>query len=619
MNMCHKIIIFCLILMTTGVISGQEINDPYEVLDRHFDAIGGLERLKAERISYVEGNIALAGMEGTIKIWSRITGQNRIEVALGPLNVVQGDNGEHEWVLDQNGKVQVVTNPDDAAIKRRQVRQLLGNYAFADRESAIFTATLEGNEVVDDKNCYVVRIANNINVDNRTFFINTETFLREKAIYIEDVQSRDIFYGDYREMQGITVPFWTKEVSHATGQPQELTVTQYISNPEIDPALFEPPEQGAKDYQFVEGDRAENIPFKYIGKHIFIPVIVGGKERLWVLDTGAGISVLTEVFADELGLEREGDLKGQGAGGTVDVSFTTLPPFSIQGIQFEEQTVAVIDMHELIRRIGLDVVGILGFDFLSRFVSRIDFANERISFYEPETFEYAGDGKILDIHLDQSVFEVATTLDGIHSGIWLFDIGAGTTSLDGRYALREGYADKKGVIGMGHGAGNEYQLKQVRCDSILFAGYTVYEPIVNFPYGGTDTVFAADRIGGLGNTLFQHFVIYCDYSREQLIVEKGDKFNQPWPTDNSGLQLVWGDDLNRIEVLFVAPDTPAEKAGFLKGDIVNTINGIDVELFDGINAVRKLLRADPGTAHEFTIDRSGTLKKLKLKLADLYE
>jgi len=619
MRIYYKPLILCLVLIGASLLSAQEISDPYEILDRYFNAVGGLERLKAEQVSYSEGTLALAGMEGTIKIWSQVPNRNRIEVALGPLNIIQGDNGEHEWTLDQNGKVQIVTNPDEATIKRRRVRQLISEYAYADRESDIFTVNFDGIEKVEDKDCYVVRITNNINVDYFTLYINTKTFLREKTVFGEDVQSRDVFYGDYREVEGLTVPFWTQEVLHATGQPQEVTFTEYRSNPEVDPVIFEPPEQGAKDYQFVKGDRAENIPFKYIGKHIFIPVIVNGRERLWVLDTGASITVLTDTFANELGLEREGDLKGQGAGGTVNASFATLPPFNVQGIQFKEQIVAIIDMRELIRRVGVDIAGILGFDFLSRFVTKIDFANELVSFYEPETFEYTGDGKVLDIHLEQSSFEVATTLDGVHSGSWLFDIGAGTTNLDGRYALREGYADKKGVIGLAHGAGNEFQIKQVKCDSIQFAGYTVYEPIVNFNYGGTDTTFTADRIGGLGNTLFQHFVIYCDYGREQLIVEKGDKFNQPWPLDNSGLQLYWGDDLKQIAVLLVAPDTPAEKAGFLKDDIIKTVNGIDVALFDGINAVRKLLTTDAGTNYEFGISRAGEGKTLKLKLADLYE
>lgn len=606
-------------VLIVGIASSvytQQLADPHEVLDRYFQAAGGLERLLSEQTSLTEGTISLGGMEGTLKIWLQKPGRSRIEVTLGPLDIIQGDNGECAWVLDHNGKLQVITSPDDATTKRRQVRRLIEQYAFANQQSEIFRASLEDVEQVEGKDCYVIRITNNINVDSYTYYINARTFVREKSVIVEDVESRDVYYGDHREVEGLSVPFWMKEVSHRTGEMQETRITRYVSNPNIDSVLFEPPQQGADDYQFTNGDRSENIPIQLTGNHLYIPVTVKGKERLWALDTGAGMTVLNKAFAEELGLALQGELKGQGAGGTVTASFATLPPFSVRGIQFKDQTVAVVDMDELIRRLGLDLVGILGYDFLSRFVTKVDFAKELVSFYDPETFEYEGDGQVLDIHIDNAQFTVHATLDGVHTGNWLFDLGAGTTHLDGRYALREGYAAKDGVIRMGHGAGNEFQLKDVMCDSMLFAGFTIYQPEIAFSYGGTDTTFTADQIGVLGNSLFRNFVLYCDYAGERLIVEKGDMFNQSWPVDNSGLQIAWSPE-GEVVVTFASPDSPAAKAGFAKGDIVRSVNGIDADILDGVIAIRKLLKAQPGSTYKFVVDRAGESKKLTLKLAEL--
>jgi len=609
------VFIFIAILIATQV-PAQEFSDPNEILNQYFQASGGLDQMKAERTSYSEGTISVGGMEGTLKTWIQKPGLSRAEIALGPLEIIQGDNGDHAWMLDQNGKLQVITNPDEATVKRRQVRKLMEEYTFIKQESDVFIVGLEGIEQVDGKDCFVIEIANNINVDSYKYYINTRTFIREKAVFIEDIESRDIFFGDYREIEGLIVPFWTKEVSHQTGQVQETKLDQYASNLDIDPVLFEPPEQSSKDYQFIDADRAENIPFEFIENHLFIPVTVAGKERLWVLDTGAGMTVLNKAFAEELGLEMEGEIKGQGAGGVVDVNLTTMPSYSVKGIRFQDQIAAVIDMDELIRRLGLDVVGILGFDFLSRFVTKVDYANELVSFYEPETFTYTGEGHIADIHLANNVFRTSATLDDEHPGNWMLDLGAGTTLLDGRYALREGYTEKHGVVIMGHGAGNEYQLKKVRCDSMQFAGFTIHDPEISFAYGGSDTAFAADRIGILGNSLFRNFVLYCDYAGERLIVEKGGRFDQPWPVDNSGLQIAW--NLNHeIEVLHVSQGTPAERGGFMKGDILRSINEIDAVLFEGVIAIRKLLRSDPGTKYEIVVNREGKSKKLQIKLADL--
>lgn len=615
---CARMLVVSLCTLAASTVNGlaQELTDPYEVLSKYIQATGGRDRLLGERTSYSEGDLTYGGMEGTIKVWTARPSRLRAETVLGPFTLTQGNDGTYDWVVDQNGKLQVTTNPDEATLKRRRVRELINEYAFADPESDVFTAALSGIEQVDGKSCYVIRVANSINVDTYTAYINTGTFILEKAVFIEDDESRDTFYGDYREVQGIRIPYSVKDIQHTTGQEILTRLTLYESNPPIDDAMFAPPEQGAKDYEFVAGDRAEDIPFEYVDNHLYLPAIVNGKERLWILDTGADITVLNKSFAEELKLPLEGTIKGNAAGGSVDVNLTTLPPFSVEGIRFQGQTVGVIDMTELIRRLGVDIAGILGYDFLSRFVTKVDYASHRVSFYDPQTFAYAGGGHELGIHFSGGHFEVPATLDGVHTGNWLFDIGAGSTDLHGAFGKKEGYADRPGVLRMLHGAGSEFLVKQVTCDSMLFAGFTLYKPLVSVPYGGTDTTFTADRIGGLGNSLFQNFVLYCDYAGERLIVEKGENFNQPPPIDRSGLQIAWSYD-REVEVTYVSPETPGEKAGFKKGDLIRSINGIDVTAFDGIVAIRRLFKAEPGTGYACVVDRAGKESKLTLTLAEL--
>jgi len=612
-------ILFILIggpLLIMATANAQNTTDAHEILNCYLTALGGVERLLAERSSYSEGTISLGGMEGVVKLRKQRPGLKRDELALGPLNIIQGDNGEYAWVLDENGKLQAITNPDEAAKARRKVRNLMDEYAHADRASDVFAVAFQGIDSVNGEECYVIKIGSNLNLDSYTYFIGTSNCLLHKAVIIEGVESRDVLYADYREVDGLLIPFRTNEIPYQTNQSQLTQLTHYVSNPEIERSLFEPPQQGPKDYRFTEGDRAENVPFRFIGNHVYITVTVGGKERIWALDTGAGMTVLNRAFADELGLETQGELKGKDAGGAVAASFATLPAYSIKGIQFEPQTVSVIDMSELIRILGVDMVGVLGYDFLSRFVTKIDFANEMLSFYEPEVFQYTGDGHVVDMHISNSLFSVEAALDGIHAGNWIFDLGSSGTHLDGHYALREGYAARKGVVGLGHGAGNAYQLKDVRCDSIQFAGFTVYEPTISFSYGGNDTTFTADNIGVLGNSLFRHFVVYCDYARERLILEPGEMFNQSWPEDHSGLGVAW--NLNRqIEVISVEASTPAEQAGFASGDLLRSINGIPVDLMGGIIAIRELLRSSPGSTYEFVIERAGRPKEIRLRLAEL--
>jgi len=607
------------VLLLAGIAAAQgTLTDPYAILNKYFEASGGLERLKAEKTSYVEGTLALAGLKGTLKAWAQQPDRSRAEVDLTVLKVTQGSNGKVDWVLDSNGKLQIISKDDEATIKRKEVKRRMAEFEYADPGSTIFKVAFEGIEKVNDKNCYVVKVTNSINEDSQTLYLNSETFLPEKSVSIQGEQSADSYPSDFREVSGLMVPFFNREVAHQTGQEQEVTVSSYTSNPPIDPTLFEPPSEGEKDFTFVAGDRAENIPFQFIGNHLFIPVVVGCKERLWVLDTGASMTVISKKFAEELGLELQGDMKGAGAGGTVAISFTTLPPYSVKGIEFKEQQVASMDMDELNRIIGLDLAGILGYDFLSRFVTKVDYANEIVSFYDPETFKYEGSGTALDVHMKQSVFETTATLDGVHSGTWLFDLGAGSVSLEAVYAEQENFTDRKGVVSLGRGAGHTFPNKSIKCDSIQVGGFTVYSPRVGFAFVGSETSAPADRIGILGNNLFRNFVVYCDYANERVVLEKGARFNQPWPEDHSGLQIVWSTDWKTIEVFYVSEGTPAAKAGFQVGDILKSMNGINVDYLDGVVGVRNMLAEEIGTKYEFVVARGGREKKLKLTLAELF-
>jgi len=607
---------FLLAVVVSTAVAQNTLDDPYEILDRYFSAMGGLDRLKAERSHYLEGNITVAGFEGTIKVWIEKPDRLRTEVDLSVFKMIQGDNGDYSWVVDTNGKLQKTTNPDEATVKRKEVKRRMAEYEYADRESDVFKVTYIGVEKIDGKSCYAVNIENNINSDYETDYINKDNFLLEKSVSIEGRESHDAFYKDYRDVAGIKVPYWQKQIAHETGQEEEMEITEYVSNPDIEPTLFDPPEEGAKDYRFTEGDRSENIPFKFEGNHLYIPVIINCKERYWVLDTGAAMSVIEMDYASELGLALQGEMKGLGAGGTVEIKLTTLPPFGIQGIEFDEQTVAAIDLRELNRMLDVEIAGILGFDFLSRFVTRIDYANELVSFYDPETFEYKGDGRELDVHVKDNVFMVKATLEDNYSGTWLFDLGASSINLNGVYALKNRFTDRKGVLGMGRGAGNVFYNKKVKCKKIDFAGYTLDNPTISFPYGGTDTVFTADNIGILGNTLFRNFVVYCDYLDERVILEKGDDFNKEFPANHSGLQIIRGVK-GGYEVQYVSEDTPADKAGFRAGDVLKSINGVEVKNFDGLTAIRNVLTKEPGTKYSFVVDRDGKEKKLNIKLAKL--
>jgi hypothetical protein len=606
------------VLVLAGAAQGAtavELTDPYDVLERHYEAIGGLERLKAERSSHVEAIFRMAGLEGVIEQWNETPGKHRMELDLQVFRQVEGDNGEFAWEVDQNGKLQVVR--DEASLIRRELSLRQESFEHRDPESEVFDVTLEGTESVDGVECYVVRTTNTLNDDHGVEFINTSTFFVEKTVTTSPHGEMHTTYSDYRPVNGVQRSFFQDMESLPVGQKQAIEITSYEVDVEIDPALFEPPGEDVKDYRFVDGDAAIGVPFRYIERHLFLMVTIDCSTSLWALDTGASITVIDEGYALALGLEPEGEMKGQGAGNVVEVSFVNLPPFRLQGIEFEAQTAASVAISDLFRRTsGMEIGGILGYDFLSRFVTRVDYANETLDFYDPATFEYDGDGVVLDAPLRSHTFTVPATVDGAHGGLWSVDLGASGTAFHFPYADEHGLRERPSIEAVGFGAGGRMARLHQRFEAFELAGFTIDDPWLSVPPAEVaGALGASDVTGNLGNSIFEHFVLYLDYERQQVIVEKGDHFDAHSAHDMCGLS-VWQPE-GVPAVLFVAPGTPAEEAGFAEGDVIRTINGIGVDAFGGVIAIRQLLRAEAGTVYSVGISRDGKRMEFTLELREL--
>ncbi len=602
--------------LATVALAQGDLTDPYEVLESHFESIGGLDRLRAEETIYFKADIRFEGLSGTVEHWQARPGKHRTEADLGIFKQTQGDNGEVAWTVDPNGKLQF--DRDESNLKRRELQMLMDEFEHVDRGSDVFTVTLDGIEEVEGADCYVVRITNSINDDVILDYYDVESFRHVKSSGDMGQATQITLFYDYREVDGVLRSFRQELEYLPLGQKQTLEMLEYASNPEIDPAIFEPPSEDVRDFTIAGGATEVVVPFEFIESHLFLTAVVDCGEGLWVLDTGASMSVIDDGFADELGLTLSGSVTGAGAGNAVEVSFATFPPYSVGDIEFTEQKVGVIDIASLFRRTSdLEIVGILGYDFLSRFVTRVDYANETLTFYDPAAFEYEGDGVVLDGTLSGNTFTVPVTVDGEYGGRWSVDLGAGGTAFHYPYAVEHGLLEHPGIDVVGFGAGGKITKKLQKYETMELAGHVIDDAWITVPDTKVVGAFSNTELtGNLGNTLFRHFVLTLDYERQQMIVEKGDDFARDFPRGKAGLGL-WRPDGADVEVLYVSGGTPADEAGFEEADIVVSINGIAVEHFGGLIALRKLMREEVGTEYVFGILRDGEPKELRLTLREL--
>jgi hypothetical protein len=100
----------------------------------------------------------------------------------------------------------------------------------------------------------------------------------------------------------------------------------------------------------------------------------------FVLDTGAGLTMISPRLATALDVRQDGTQKGFGAGGKIDIRFGTVDSLAIGETRLEGLKVGIMDLKGISKAIETDIDGIVGYNFLNRFRVSIDYPNQTVTF-----------------------------------------------------------------------------------------------------------------------------------------------------------------------------------------------------------------------------------------------
>ncbi|MCU0237713.1 MAG: DUF4292 domain-containing protein [Acidobacteria bacterium] len=213
-----------------------------EVLARHYEARGGLDKLKALAGWKLSGKMAVAaqGLDLPVAIWQKAPDRMRFEATLQGKKIVQACDGTTSWWIMPflSEEAQAMPAEQDMPFREQAVFEN-PLVVFAEKGYAL---ELLGSEELEGKPAYKLKL---VKADGREihYYLDAASGLELKSSRAKTGESGgpvEILYSDYRPVSGVMMPFTVE--NRLNGQLQvQLTFDEIEIDPAMADALFAMP------------------------------------------------------------------------------------------------------------------------------------------------------------------------------------------------------------------------------------------------------------------------------------------------------------------------------------------------------------------------------------------
>jgi hypothetical protein len=607
-------------LLVAPAVRAQVAPEAKPVLDRYVQAMGG-PAYATEHALHTKATVEAFAMKGSTETWTVRPDHYLMHFAIGPLALSMGYDGAVGWRTDTNGKILKLDGKD---LEEAKASTWFDSDGYLLPGGGGGRVVLVGEESDSLGRYTVLELTPPAGREHRAYF-DTKTGLLARTITKNDQQTVVTRYSDYRSVAGRQMAFTS--VTDVVGQPMNsihLTVDSVWVNPELPADFFAMPAEQGAGVTYLKTPGTARLPFDYRGRHVWLKASVnGGPPADFIFDTGASITVIDSAYAAKIGLQTEGLQQGEGAGAMGNASLASLKSLQVvgddgDGIALQDVKVAVLNLNGILAPyFWRDCAGLVGFDFVDRFVDEIDYDARTLVLRDPKTFQYAGRGTAVPMTLAGHTPVVTMKLDGTYEGGFRLDVGSGSTvDLHAPFVKQHDLEAKIGhaVESLGGGFGGTFTTRTVRMHKLEIGPYSWAEPIVSLSGATTGAFASEDYAGNIGNRLLERFKVTLDYERRQLWLEPGKLYARRDPFTRAGIQL--GRAADSVKVMYVLKDSPAEKAGLRVDDVVTAFDGKPIASLtpDDISAV---LDEGPLGTHVIAVLRDGKAKKISIRLKEM--
>ena len=325
--------------------------------------------------------------------------------------------------------------------------------------------------------------------------------------------------------------------------------------------------------------QAVTIPIDDLAGILVVKATVNGKGPYhFVLDTGAGITVITPELAKAVHAERAGNETAHGTGDKeVAVRTTTLDTVSLGAAKQQNVPTAIIPLPPDLTYQGAygTIDGIVGSTFLRNYAVSIDIGNLRASFTPTSEFRPPSNvGAVPVAFTKDGLALVTATVNGAEGR---FEIDSGnnsnvvlTQAFVAQHNLAGGYRAPMHSLYVGVGGSTDATTIRVRTFSI--GGFTVHGVGTDISQSKTSAL-QNDRLdGNIGYEVLRQFVVTLDYAGARLYLQPGSQFDTNKTVAGTGIIPQRNAD-GTFGVVSVLDASPASVAGVKPGETILAING----------------------------------------------
>jgi hypothetical protein len=340
----------------------------------------------------------------------------------------------------------------------------------------------------------------------------------------------------------------------------------------------------------------------------------------FTIDTGSDVfAILVGRQAKNLGLTSSNNYKVGIAGNLGEIEAATIPSanLTMPGVEALNQRIEVIVSEEVVENES-NIDGVLGLEFLKKFIVEIDFEAQTVSFFAAEKYQYKGTGEVIPIKIKDGApmvhLQMTTTGGKSIEDDFEVDNGMGATLVFKTPAVK-----KYGLIAamptipapIDIEAGGEYKRRFGRLKSLRLGHFVIENPTVSLSEN------VEGEGGTLGEEILRRFKVIFDFSHHRMILEPNSHFKEPYEEDMSGLSLTPEkiDGMKFFRIRQVVENTPASEAGLQADDLITAIDRQPAADFTEGHIERMFTQA--GREFALTIKRGENVLQVRLKLRRL--